>query len=533
MLKPLLFLILLQSVVADWQYLSRPDLSPPKLNITVPAAESVAPGYIFVAPYLGFEEGSAGPEHPGAYILRNDGDLVWSGVGYFGGWVADFGPADIDGNTVLRAFQGRLDVEHGRMYGDHIILNDNYQTEEVFGTASHRMVSCHEFHIVGNGSSVLIETPVFVPADLTAYGGGVDEQNWIVNNGFQEIDLQTGELLFEWYSLDHVVPKYSKFRLEADGPYSGRSSFDAWNYFHINSVDKDSEGNYLISARNYAAIFKIDGTDGSIIWQLGGSHGSNFTIPEDVNFAYQHDARFRYRSEDGSIEHISFFDNARHSVPGHEISPFSRARFVELDHERGTARALHMYPAPDGLGAKSQGSVQLLQNSNVFVNWGQAGAVTEFAENGTILYHAYLDSEPYKNVQSYRGFRAEWTGYSNEEPAVLALMGQGGAVNIYVSWNGDTVTAIWRFYLHSPDGSFVQRLGEFRKRGFETRFETLLGKGYEGPLVVAEALDRRGHSLRQSSPVPLEDVAPYRLHVQGASSGLISGPDNTQQKLDL
>lgn len=39
-----------------------------------------------------------------------------------------------------------------------------------------------------------------------------------------------------------------------------------WDYFHINSVDKDAGGNYLISARDACAIHKINGTDGEIIW---------------------------------------------------------------------------------------------------------------------------------------------------------------------------------------------------------------------------------------------------------------------------
>lgn len=47
---------------------------------------------------------------------------------------------------------------------------------------------------------------------------------------------------------------------------SGYNSSDAWDYFHINSVDKDADVNYLISARDACAIHKINGTDGEIIW---------------------------------------------------------------------------------------------------------------------------------------------------------------------------------------------------------------------------------------------------------------------------
>ncbi|KAL4783402.1 ASST-domain-containing protein [Aspergillus varians] len=527
--------------LADWQYLSRPDLSPPKLNITVPAQPSVEPGYLFIAPYRGFQEGNVGPEQPGAYIFRDDGDLVWSGTGYLAGWVADFGPTTINGKSVLRAFQGRLDSPHGRMYGDHSILNNHYETLKVVRTASHRLVSCHEFQVVDGGRSVLIETPVSIPTDLSSFGGA-DDQKWLISNGFQELDIATGDLLFEWYSADHVTPNGSAFPLETDGASNARSSLDAWNYFHINSVDKDDEGNYLISARNYAALFKINGTSGEILWQLGGS-GSDFDVPPSAKFAYQHDARFRYRSSDGRIERISLFDNAYHSQPGRSINPFSRARYIELDHTTKTVREIHTYRPRDNLVAQSQGNVQFLPGGNVFVNWGQAGAVTEYSDDGDVLFHAYLDSYPNQYVQSYRGFRYPWTGYSSEEPAVLALSDLGGQgsdrVSVYVSWNGDTETDFWNFYLVEPareSGTEEKYLGKKKRSGFETSFQTDLGlfslNGLSQLFIVAEARDRKGNVLGRNRATALTDKAPYssRLDLQNE---LFLGSNFDRQRLEL
>ena len=174
---------MLRCVSADWQYLSRPDLSPPKLNITVPASSRVESGYIFVTPTAGFIEGSVGPEQPGAYIFRDDGELVWSGLGYVAGFAGDFSPTVIDGKIVLRSSQGQLDSFHGRMYGDHVVLNDRYQTVSIVRAASHRLVSAHEFNVV-DGKTVLVEAPVPVPADLSIYGGD-EGQEWILNHGFQ------------------------------------------------------------------------------------------------------------------------------------------------------------------------------------------------------------------------------------------------------------------------------------------------------------------------------------------------------------
>ncbi|KAJ5418081.1 uncharacterized protein N7487_001631 [Penicillium crustosum] len=525
--KSLLLLIsVLQPVYADWQFRSRPDLSPPRLNITVPAQPAVEKGLIFVAQYHGFEEGSSGPEQPAAYIFEDNGDLVWSSVGHLAGWIADFGPTVVNNALVLRAFQGILDGPHGRMYGDHVLLDEHYRTIKVVKPASHRLVSCHEFQVV-NGESVLMETPVAVPINLKPFGGDAS-QSWIVSNGFQEVDISSGKLLFEWYSLDHVNPEYSAFPLESEGVFKGTSSLDAWNYFHINSVDKDDEGNYLISARNYAAIFKINGTDGEIIWQLGGRRGSDFDVPSNVKFAYQHDARFRYRSPNGSIEHISFFDNADHSAPGRSINPFSRARFVELNHETLTATEIHTYRPPDNLVTHSQGNLQFLENGNKFVNWGQAGAVTEFSEDGNVLFHAYLDSGDNRNVQSYRGFRANWRGFPDEEPAVLPILDSKENLSVFVSWNGDTETKFWQFYLQRAGTNSAFLLGKQKRTGFETKtsidFSNIRSKTGDEK-IFAEAFDSQGRFLRRTVPVTIKSHLPDYL--QESSGGRLDQGDGS------
>lgn len=168
-----------------WPYRSRPDLFPPTLNITVPANESlVTPGYIFVAPYTGTGDAAFGPEQPGAYILRNDGDLVWSSQSYLAGCVSDFRPYSLaSGEQVLHAFQGVITPRHVRFYGQHVLLNDRYEVMKAIVPRSHRLGAVHEFNII-DGKSVLIETPVPTPADLTKYGSE-KVQGWVLSSGFQ------------------------------------------------------------------------------------------------------------------------------------------------------------------------------------------------------------------------------------------------------------------------------------------------------------------------------------------------------------
>lgn len=334
------------------------------------------------------------------------------------------------------------------------------------------------------------------------------------------MDIETGELLFEWSSLDHVTPdgKSPGLKLilmamliisEAVLPLNpgqagaGYNSSDAWDYFHINSVDKDAAGNYLISARDACAVHKINGTTGEIIWRLSGLR-SDFDLGPNTAFCFQHHARFLSQSEDEEI--ISLFDNSAHGTEnhrGHEVHthPFSQGKIISVNTATWTARIVQAFQPPDGLLAKSQGSTQILPNGNALVNWGSEGALTEFKPDGTPILHAYMDSGLLgEGVENYRAFRYNWTGLPTEEPAIVAHKTSSGTA-VYVSWNGDTETAVWRFYAVTDQYGSRSFLGEAERDGFETSF-FLAGHSYVR--VAAEAVSARGRVLRTTQAVGLQ-----------------------------
>ena len=180
-----------------------------------------------------------------------------------------------------------------------------------------------------------------------------------------ELDIATGELLFEWSSLDHVLPD-GQFRstqphlasltqtTEAILPInpgqagSGYNSTDAWDYFHINSVDKDADGNYLISARDACAVHKINGMGGSIIWRLNGNR-SDFKMANGTKFCFQHHARWLLQEED--VEVISLYDNSAHGTEhgdGSEVhtAPTSSGKILRLNTTSWTAELVGGYFPP-------------------------------------------------------------------------------------------------------------------------------------------------------------------------------------------
>lgn len=172
-------------VWADWQFMSRPDVSPPRLNITINAGPEAEQGFLFVAPYRGFiqSEGLDGPEQPGAYIFRDNGDLVWSSVGILDGWVGNFQATRYHGEDVLQAFHGTLDSFHGHGYGHPAILNQNYESIREVRASNHRIISIHEFRIVDE-KSALVEVYQPTAMDLSPYGGSPDQQ-WIADGIIQ------------------------------------------------------------------------------------------------------------------------------------------------------------------------------------------------------------------------------------------------------------------------------------------------------------------------------------------------------------
>src|SRR3712207_2056322 len=124
-------------------------------------------------------------------------------------------------------------------------------------------------------------------------GGARDAQ--VIEGVVQEVDVETGEVLFDWHSLDHV-PIEETWR---PTPKDGKVPHD---YFHINSVEEDADGNLVMSARNTNAVYKVNRRTGKLMWTLGGKN-SDFEMGEGVKFGIQHDARWL------SDDVLQIFDN--------------------------------------------------------------------------------------------------------------------------------------------------------------------------------------------------------------------------------
>lgn len=314
----------------------------------------------------------------------------------------------------------------------------------------------HDFHITVNDTA-LVTIYDSIPADLTTVGG--PELGWLYEGVFQEIDIATGELLFEWRSTQFFPPDSSYEPLNDRG-YERTLGYD---YFHMNSVDKDDQGCYLVSGRHTHSVTCIDGPTGEVLWTLGGKDNEFFDASDGAatEFEWQHDARWHGPSQ------ITLFNNAANG--DYDLQKVSYGALIELDIPTRQATLLTSYDHPQELMATSQGNLQVLDTGNVLVGWGHSAAYTEFSPEGEVLCDVHFGASAYFSfgrIVSYRVYKGTWVGTPDALPDA-AVAGD----SVFVSWNGATEVMSWR--LETWDGVGLENMAfttvdQVGRTGFET-----------------------------------------------------------------
>ncbi|KAK4550572.1 hypothetical protein LTR36_000151 [Oleoguttula mirabilis] len=469
--------------------MTRPQSFAPVLNIT--QSGPFSHGYIFISPF----------QHPGAgaYIYDKFGNLIWDGFGVIGSANAhDFKVCQYLGSPHLCVSQ--MNQQNGYGMGQGLIIDSNYRVVASVQTGRDAMpADMHDFQLLDkpNGPTALLTSYRAIPYDLSAVNITTG-QGWLLEGMFQEVDVKTGDVLFEWYSSNHVDPANTQVQINNTVEFSGDgfTPSTAFDYFHINSVDKSSTtGNYLVSARHTSTIYYISGTDQRILWQLSYQGQSDITC-SGFNFSFQHDARII--SENDTMTEISLFDNGNDCLVN--TSPQSSGRFIAIDHTTGIATETRRTLSPDNISSCSQGNAQLLPDGHVFHGWGDKAWISEVDEHDNMVFAATFTHGVEVTAMNYRAFSFEWQSTpSNTRPSVYSYALNTNAANdVYVSWNGATTVSSWRYYGCQQVGDDFDVIGTTGARGFETVWST--SKYYQWVMVEAVASD--GTSLANSSFQP-------------------------------
>jgi hypothetical protein len=457
---------------ATMKFESRPDLKPPVVTI-VKQTEGASSGYIFIAPK--HDAPQKGPE-----IVDGDGQPVWFDPVAAADQVADFRVQTYEGKPVLTWWEGPIASPIlGTAYGHYVIADTSYKRiariEAGLGKDSGDL---HEFRLTPRGTA-LITLYKTVPGSLESIGG--PKNGKVADSIVQEVDVKTGKVLFDWHSIGHVAIDESYIPLTGPGSPPPGNPYD---YFHVNAVEEEPDGNFLVSARNTSTVYELDRNTGDVLWRLGGKR-SSFKMGPGTTFWWQHDAR---RHADGTI---TLFDNG--AAPPREKQ--SRALRLRLDMSAKTATLVQADVSPDRVLAGSQGDVQVLDNGHLVVGWGAVPRVTEFDGGGNVVFDATFS----EGDDSYRAYRFPWSATPPGRPAIATAKGRGGLKTIYASWNGATGVVSWQV-LAGDDQNSLERVGESQAT---TGFETVLRAKTNEDVIAVQALDAGGKVLGTSAAVPI------------------------------
>jgi hypothetical protein len=446
-----------------WNYVSRPDLKPAALTVDKLPTKAAEPGSIFLAP-------QAGPVNNGPEIIGPYGGLVWFDPVPKGTYVTDFRPQTYQGKSVLTWWQGNVNVS-GVGHGDDEIFSSSYRHIATLTDANGVDADLHEFQLTPQGTAWRTAySPVIRDASQIKHGS---KQEIVFDAIAQEIDIKTGLVLYQWDSLDHVA-------LGASYSPIARHKGVPWDYFHINSIQPQSDGSVLISARNTSQIYKVSGQNGAIEWSLSGKFPT-FTMGPGTQFYFQHDARIQPNGT------LTLFDDA--GQPFKEKQ--SRALTLKLDATKKTATLVAQSFHTPALKSPAEGNTNVLPNGDQFVGWGQAPFITEFNPKGQEVFDAHFNAVN----ATYRAFKSAWTGSPTTLPA-LAAKTSGGTTTVWASWNGATSLSRWRV-LGGSSATGLKTVGGGARRSFETSFT--LGHSYA--YVEVQALDSHGTVLKTSRTV--------------------------------
>ncbi|KAG9858736.1 hypothetical protein KCU77_g5043, partial [Aureobasidium melanogenum] len=456
-------------------------LRPPYMN-TVQWDERCAQGYTLLS-----LRGSMVPS-PAGVMLDGHGDLIWMDES-FGPYVMNLKVQEYRGEQYITFWSG--DIDFGFGLGTYYMLNSHYEVFKQFSASNTLENDFHEFVITTDGTALLTSYDT-ISKDLTSLG--VQGRGWIYDSLFREIDIETGEIVFEWRASDHFATNDTFYPIGS----AGQSPEAPFDFFHINSVDKDGSGNYIISSRFMHSIACISTGSGEILWTLGGRN-NNFTDLSGgraTDFSWQHHVSVQANNQ------LSIFDNANYRKWHEKLlegSEISRGMIVQLDMENMTVELVQQYMNPGSRGTPQQGSMQVLDSGNVLLGWGYHAEYTEYSPDGEVLCDTHINPSmlfPFGFVHAYRAFRASsWIGRPNTQPDVYLDPKDGVA---FVSWNGATQVSQWILQIATATSndelSFVDVI-KANKDGFETQIEVPDGD-YDYLRIVA--VDKTGAVLASS-----------------------------------
>jgi hypothetical protein len=317
---------------------------------------------------------------------------------------------------------GRItqEIEGGDIDRLFIAMDSTYTIVDTFQVPPGYRTNEHDLKILPNGHYLIIaEKDTLI--DMSRIVSGGQPRAIITNCYLAEMDENDHKVFF-WNSADYLDPQ--------DAVHEDLTQ-NYIDYVHMNSVDVDHDGNFVISSRHLSEITKINRQTGEIIWRLGGEHDYFTWVNDEYRISYQHDIRVLPNGN------YTVFDNGNYHDP-----PFSRALELSVDTTNWTVTKVWEFRNTPDYFTWAMGNVQRLPNGNTLINWAWFGLpkVMEVRPDGSKAFEMDFVDEH----DSYRTFRFPWSG----KAAVPYLIIEPHEDYITLLFNkfGDTDVSGYRIY---------------------------------------------------------------------------------------
>jgi hypothetical protein len=327
--------------------------------------------YYIAAPAFSSSSSASGSHY--VIVFNNRGVPIWW---YKSGPSPAYARLLPDGNMLWTDLNGGTGAEEHSLDGSLV--------RTVAGVGA--PMDFHEFVVLPNGDYVF---PV----------GKLRRATWCIQNGtfngvcmngdvwdalIQEV-TPAGSLVWQWDAMDHIPVS------ETDPQWwsliFGPSPLGVPGYdtYHLNSIEPDGAGGFVVSFRHLDAVYDIDQATGNIKWKLGGSQRpESLTILNDSGigpgFGGQHDARIL---SDGTL---TLHDNGT----GRGRAP--RAVRYLIDPVAQTATLIEQVTDSTAPGSFCCGSARRLPGGDWMMSWGGDSVVTELSATNTPVFRLVFDS---------------------------------------------------------------------------------------------------------------------------------------------
>ena len=270
----------------------------------------------------------------------------------------------------------------------------------------------HDLIALPNGGHALITYVQRNPVNLTALGAGYFSDDTALDNHIQELS-STGTLEWEWDSKDHFNVLETTFPQRFNPPATSHNG--AVDLLHINSIDRQSNGDYIVSARHLDSVFRISRATGKVLWKLGGT-AANLDFAQPLTIFNDplggpkrpHDARL------GADGVLTIFDNQSGTLRPPRVVAY------QLDETNFSATMLwqRTYPNPAGLSF-GLGSARRNPDGSLVISWGVLQPMLE--ELDAQGHRLFAVTDPAFGL-SYRFIKAPTASFDREQ----LLQGAGG-----------------------------------------------------------------------------------------------------------